>query len=104
MAITSYITLYLNHEESMKAVSHTFSIYNRSYEIDLCDNHLDYFQAALSDCVKAARRNNPRGGLSTGRARNRNVPAPTPPVSAIREWARKNGKDVSTKEGFPSHS
>jgi hypothetical protein len=101
MAITSYITCDLNHEEPMKAVTHTFSIDNRSYEIDLCENHLAQFQAALSEYVKAARRNNPTRGVSTGRVRNRNVPVPTPPVSAIREWARKNGMDVSTKGRIP---
>jgi len=54
----------------------------------------------MSDLVKVARRN-PTRSLSAGRIGNKNLPADTPPVSAIMQWARQNGMDVSAKERIP---
>jgi len=100
MAVTSFVTCDLHHGDSPKATTHIFSIDNRAYEIDLCPEHLDRFHTVMSEFVEGARRTGNRAA-ATGRGRARLATTPGAEVSAIREWARRNGMDVSTKGRIP---
>jgi Lsr2 len=80
----------------------TFSLDNRVYEIDLSDENTDKLHEALAPFIEHGRK---AGGRSGGRGRTRGQ-APmteTPARSnreethAIREWARRNGHQVSDR-------
>ena len=84
----------------------TFSLDNRSYEIDLSDENTDKLHDALAPFIEHGRK---AGGRSGGRCRTRGQ-APmteTPARSnreqthAIREWARQNGHQVSDRGRIP---
>lgn len=100
MAVTSLITCDLHRGDAPKATSHTFSFDNRSYEIDLCDDHLNRLQTTLQEYIDNGRRTGGRAA-PTARGRAKAAPAPAKPVSSIREWARRNGMEISAKGRIP---
>ncbi len=99
MAVTSITTCDLHDGDAPKATSHSFSIDNRSFEIDLCPKHLTEFNVTMGQFVAAARRGAVRAP-SSGRRRGV-VITPANRVSEIRKWARRNGMDVSAKGRIP---
>ena len=72
-----------------------FGLDGVQYEIDLSEAHASELRAALNDYVGAARRSN----SSKQRANASSAPAPSRNQEAaqIREWARENGYDVSSR-------
>src|ERR687893_1012606 len=94
----------LNGSDAVGTV--TFSLDNRSYEIDLSDENTDKLHDALAPFIEHGRK---AGGRSGGRGRTRGQ-APmtdTPARSnrgethAIREWARQNGHKVNDRGRIP---
>lgn len=81
----------------------TFGLDGKSYEIDLSTSNADKLRDLLANFVAAARRpSGRRRSSATGR-----TAAATPSVDreqnqAIRDWARKNGMQVSDRGRIPS--
>ncbi|MEG9246568.1 Lsr2 family protein [Arthrobacter sp. Soc17.1.1.1] len=75
-----------------------FGLDGVQYEIDLSEAHAAELRAALGDYVGAARRSNSSKQRSSGSAAS-GAPSPSRNQEAaqIREWARENGYDVSSR-------
>ena len=72
-----------------------FGLDGVQYEIDLSETHASELRAALADYVGAARRGNQqkqRTNASNAPATSRNQEA-----AQIREWAKENGYNVSSR-------
>jgi len=84
----------------------TFSLENRTYEIDLSDENTDKLHEALAPFIEYGRK---AGGRSGGRGRSQRQTAMTEkPVRSsreethtIREWARQHGHQVSDRGRIP---
>ena len=84
----------------------TFSLENRTYEIDLSDENTDKLHEALAPFIEHGRK---AGGRSDGRGRSQRQTAMTEKTArssreethAIREWARANGHQVSDRGRIP---
>ena len=84
----------------------TFSLENRTYEIDLSDENTDKLHEALAPFIEYGRKT---GGRSDGRGRSQRQTAMTEKTArssreethAIREWARQNGHQVSDRGRIP---
>jgi len=82
----------------------TFGLDGVSYEIDLNEDNASNLREHLSEFISSARRTGGRvrrgGGVgvagSTGSGRNREQ------TQAIREWAKKNGHEVSDRGRIPA--
>ena len=80
----------------------TFGLDGVSYEIDLNEDNATNLRDHLSEFIASARRTGGRVkrgsavGGSTGSGRNREQ------TQAIREWAKKNGHDVSDRGRIPA--
>src|ERR1700709_2265128 len=73
----------------------TFGLDGTSYEIDVCDAHSAELRDAFAPYVGQARR---AGRGATAGRRNAAPPPPAPDrISAIREWGRTNGHQVSER-------
>jgi hypothetical protein len=71
-----------------------FSFDGSSYEIDLSNENVDAFRDAISDYVAAARKVGARRGGNAPRAAQKR---PAGDLSKIREWAKENGYEVSSR-------
>lgn len=75
-----------------------FTYRGTSYEIDLSDEHVAEFDAALERFVSAARRT---GGASTARRSSGGAPKPRAAADtdpkAVRAWALANGVEVNPR-------
>jgi len=73
-----------------------FSFDGSSYEIDLSDDNVDKFREAISDYIAAARK---VSGRRTGGAAPKAAPkrGNSEELAKIREWAKENGYEVSTR-------
>ncbi|WP_043442857.1 histone-like nucleoid-structuring protein Lsr2 [Arthrobacter sp. L77] len=72
-----------------------FGLDGVQYEIDLSETHASELRSALSDYVGAARRGNQpkqRSSTSSAASSSRNQEA-----ARIREWAKENGYNVSSR-------
>ncbi len=79
----------------------TFGLDGVTYEIDLNENNASNLRDHLAEFIASARRTGgrvKRGGTPTagGSGRNREQ------TQAIREWAKKNGHDVSDRGRIPA--
>jgi hypothetical protein len=79
----------------------TFGLDGVTYEIDLNENNASNLRDHLAEFIASARRTGgrvKRGGTVTagGSGRNREQ------TQAIREWAKKNGHDVSDRGRIPA--
>jgi hypothetical protein len=72
-----------------------FSFDGASYEIDLSNDNVDAFREAISDYVAAARKLGGRRASSTPRATG--AKRASGDLGKIREWAKDNGYEVSTR-------
>jgi hypothetical protein len=82
----------------------SFSLDGTSYEIDLADKNAKEMRDAFSRYVSAARKVG-RGGRSSGggnRARGTGGRMDREQAGAIRDWARKNGHNVSDRGRIPA--
>jgi hypothetical protein len=82
----------------------TFGLDGVSYEIDLNEDNASNLRDHLSEFIASARRTGgrvkrggtPAGTASAGSGRNREQ------TQAIREWAKKNGHEVSDRGRIPA--
>ncbi len=77
----------------------TFSYAGVSYEIDLSDANADKFADALAPYLANARK---VGGSRRGRRRGAAARTGGPSASDVREWARKEGLEVSERGRIPA--
>jgi hypothetical protein len=79
----------------------SFGLDGTTYEIDLTNEHAEEMRGVLARYVEAARKtgsDRPARALSTGRSRSsKSDIRPT----AVREWARANGIEVSARGRIP---
>ena len=100
------ITCDLDEEETEAAETVTFGHDGSTYELEMCQQHLDEFNNWIGEYIAVARR---AGGASrarrasagagtggSGRARSRSTGSKSS-LGAIREWARANGFAVSDR-------
>lgn len=77
-----------------------FGLDGSDYEIDLTDKHAEELREALAAYVGHARK------VGRGRARSTSKPAPSSSSSvdksAVREWAKENGMEVSERGRIPA--
>jgi nucleoid-associated protein Lsr2 len=93
----------LDGTSSTDIVTVTFGLDGVSYEIDLNEGNASNLRDHLSEFITSARRTGGRvkrggaaAGGSTGSGRNREQ------TQAIREWAKKNGHEVSDRGRIPA--
>jgi len=81
----------------------TFGLDGASYEIDLTGGNADKLRAILADFVGSARRVGGRVKRGTGVHGAVTPAAGREQTKAIREWARKNGFDLSDRGRIPAN-
>lgn len=75
-----------------------FAFDGSSYEIDLTDDNVDKFREAISDYVAAARKvSGRRSGGSGAAPKSAPKRGNSEELGKIREWAKENGYEVSTR-------
>jgi len=74
----------------------TFALDGVTYEIDLNEGNASKLRDAFAPWVGHARRSGGRKATARGAGARRKD------VSAVREWARKNGHDVSERGRIPA--
>jgi hypothetical protein len=96
----------IDGSEAVGTVS--FSLNNRSYEIDLSDENTDKLHDALAPFVEHARQiggrgagRGPRRGQGQLRDEKKAVRSNREETAAIREWARQHGHEVSDRGRIP---
>lgn len=76
-----------------------FGVDGVTYEIDLSSKNAEKLRNQLSTWVEHARRVSGRGSSGSGRGR---ASIDREQSAAIREWARKNGHNVSSRGRIPA--
>lgn len=104
---TTYLVDDLDQGEAAKTVE--FSLDRESYEIDLSNDNAKKLRDALDPYIQHARkasrgrrRSSPRAPRRSGGNGGRSS-ADREQNTAIREWARKRGMEVSDRGRIPSH-
>lgn len=84
----------------------TFSLDGTTYEIDLSEKNAAEMRDVLGRYVSAARKVSSRGTRASGAGRSRATGGggrmDREQAGAIRDWARKNGHDVSDRGRIPA--
>ncbi|MEU2350738.1 Lsr2 family protein [Modestobacter sp. NPDC049651] len=85
----------------------TFALDGTTYEIDLSEKNAEQMRDAFGKYVQAARKVSGRGGnRASGAGRSRATGGggrmDREQAGAIREWARKNGHEVSDRGRIPA--
>ena len=84
----------------------TFALDGTTYEIDLSDKNATEMRDVLGKYVSAARKVSSRGTRASGAGRSRATGGggrmDREQAGAIREWARKNGHEVSDRGRIPA--
>jgi hypothetical protein len=84
----------------------TFALDGTTYEIDLSESNASEMRDALARYVSAARKVSSRGARASGAGRSRATGGggrmDREQAGAIREWARKNGHEVSDRGRIPA--
>ena len=85
----------------------TFSLDGTTYEIDLSDKNAGEMRDVFSKYVDAARKVSSRGTRASGAGRSKATGGGAgrmdrEQAGAIRDWARKNGHDVSDRGRIPA--
>jgi len=101
------ITCDLDDEETVAAETVTFGHDGATYELEMCQQHLDEFNTWISEYIASARRvggaartrRAPASASTNGRARGRSRSSTEEAggLTAIRAWARSNGYHVSDR-------
>jgi nucleoid-associated protein Lsr2 len=81
-----------------------FGLDGVTYEIDLSDDHAGLLRDNLAEFIASARRTGGRVKRTTAASppRSNGVGRSREQTQAIREWARKNGYDVSNRGRIPA--
>ncbi|PZE39748.1 Lsr2 family protein [Curtobacterium sp. MCPF17_031] len=74
-----------------------FAFDGSSYEIDLSNDNVDKFRDAISDYIAAARKTAGRRTGSTGKSPSAAKRGNSEELGKIREWAKENGYEVSSR-------
>jgi Lsr2 len=74
-----------------------FALDGASYEIDLNTANASTFRDVLAKYVGAARKAETSSRARNGRARSTAAPVDREQIKAIRDWARRNGHQVSDR-------
>src|SRR3954447_7395284 len=82
----------------------SFALDGTNYEIDLSDKNAQEMRDAFSRYVQAARKVGRGGGRASGGGRSRATGGrmDREQAGAIRDWARKNGHQVSDRGRIPA--
>jgi hypothetical protein len=83
----------------------TFALDGTTYEIDLSEKNASEMRGALGKYVSAARKVSSRGTRASGSGRSRATGGgrmDREQAGAIRDWARKNGHEVSDRGRIPA--
>jgi len=84
----------------------TFALDGTTYEIDLSERNAGELRDVLGKYVAAARKVSSRGTRASGAGRSRATGGggrmDREQAGAIREWARKNGHEVSDRGRIPA--
>jgi hypothetical protein len=84
----------------------TFALDGTTYEIDLSEANASEMRDVLGKYVSAARKVSSRGTRASGAGRSRATGGggrmDREQAGAIRDWARKNGHDVSDRGRIPA--
>jgi hypothetical protein len=84
----------------------TFALDGTTYEIDLSEQNAAQMRDAFSKYVSAARKVSSRSGRASGAGRSRATGGggrmDREQAGAIRDWARKNGHEVSDRGRIPA--
>ncbi|MDQ6840580.1 MAG: Lsr2 family protein, partial [Actinomycetota bacterium] len=83
----------------------TFAVEGTSYECELCEPHLAEFREAMevwSSHSRTARTARASQGASSRAGRRRTLTNGAPSPSEVREWARSQGLEVSTRGRVPA--
>jgi hypothetical protein len=91
------------HSDTIETV--TFGLDGVTYEIDLSDDNADKLRESLAAFIGSARRTGgraKRGTASASVASANGSGRSREQTQAIREWARKNGHDVSDRGRIPA--
>jgi len=95
------------HDGEAEAVATVaFTAEGQSYECELCEAHLAEFRDSMEIWSSHSRDLGARGAQSTGRsmraARRRSASMDGPSAAEVREWARAEGLQVSTRGRVPA--
>ncbi|OIH93383.1 Lsr2 family protein [Curtobacterium sp. MCBA15_001] len=74
-----------------------FAFDGSAYEIDLSNDNVDKFREAISDYVAAARKVSGRRTSTTGAPKAAPKRGNSEELAKVREWAKENGYEVSTR-------
>lgn len=86
------------HEEEVEGTETvSFSLDGSAYEIDVCDSHAGQLRDSFAPYVGAARRAGRTSAPASRRTRGTARTGGSDRVAQIREWARKNGHQVSER-------
>jgi Lsr2 len=106
MARKVQVSLVDDLDESEAAETVTFGLDGNTYEIDLSEKNAEALRDALATYVAHGRRAGRRSPSSTGsrpaRAAQSGGRVDREQTQAIREWARKNGHQVSDRGRIPA--
>ena len=84
----------------------SFALDGTTYEIDLSEKNASQMRDVLGKYVAAARKVSSRGNRASGAGRSRATGGggrmDREQAGAIREWARKNGHEVSDRGRIPA--
>src|ERR687886_1027838 len=82
----------------------SFALVGTNYEIDLSDKNAKELRDTFSRYVQAARKAGRAGGRASGGGRSRATGGrmDREQAGAIRDWARKNGHQVSDRGRIPA--
>jgi hypothetical protein len=84
----------------------SFALDGTTYEIDLSDKNANEMRDVLGKYVSAARKVSSRGTRASGAGRSRATGGggrmDREQAGAIRDWARKNGHEVSDRGRIPA--
>lgn len=81
----------------------SFALDGVSYEIDLTEANAEKLRSGLEEFVNSARRTGGRVKRGTAPAKRPGSPTSREQTKAIRDWARKNGFDLSDRGRIPAN-
>ena len=105
------LTCDLHDDEAPAVETVAFGFDGHSYAFELCQQHLDEFQNTMQGYIAAARKGEPpsanrrrrtNAASSSGAERARPANPTGAPLSEVREWARQNGHQVSSRGRVPA--
>jgi len=103
MATQTIITCDMHGDGTTPGSTTTFGLDGTTYQIDLCDQHREELHQSL-DAFLALARTSGRGGRSrsSGAASSARANGRRADLSEVREWARSEGYEISSRGRIPA--